>query len=633
MHAPSRRKAKTSSFTLRARFLLALVFILGGTIIGQLFRLQIINHQQYVDSATFQQQGYAQVTPDRGRIFIQDSAGSEDDSELFPLATNKQYALVYARPSEVTYPSGLAEKIYALINQADEQRIIQAKISASPEYASTTAEIKKLKIEAELKKIHDEKVGDYVARLARKDDPYEPIAKKVEISVAEELKKSGFIGIDFSLEQDRFYPEKNIAAHVLGFVGYVGDEKRGRYGLEGYFEDELGGKSGKVFADRNGTGDLMINQNTPSAVTEGSDLILTINRSIQFESCRLLAKSVAEHGAEGGSVIIMDPITGAIIAMCAFPDFDPNDFRSAPDMNVFNNPVIFDQFEPGSTFKAITMAAAIDQGKVSPNTTYEDKGSIMIEGWPKPIKNSDAESFGGHGKTTMTKVIELSLNTGSIFAMQSIGAPTFVQYVKKFGFGVSTGIELETEGRGDIANLSSKKIRPINAATASFGQGMTATPIQMVNSYAVIANGGILMKPYIVKAIVARDNQQIITQPKQLNRVISQKTASLMTAMMVNAVENGHAKRAKVPGFYVAGKTGTAQVAAAGGKGYEEGKTIQTFIGYAPASKPKFVMLTRLDNPKDRFAESSAVPLFGEIAAFMLNYYQSPLERANEVKK
>lgn len=256
----------------------------------------------------------------------------------------------------------------------------------------------------------------------------------------------------------------------------------------------------------------------------------------------------------------------------------------------------------------------------------------MVEGWPKPIKNSDYESKGGHGLTTMNTVLQDSLNTGSYFAMQSIGAPMFAEYVKRFGFGEKTGIELETETNGNISSMTGKKIRPVAAATASFGQGISATPIQMVNAYAVIANGGMLMKPFLVKAIVSPTGEQIITQPTQVRRVIANRTASLMTGMLVNAVENGHAKRAKVPGYYVAGKTGTAQVASKDKKGYGD-QTIQTFIGYAPANSPKFVMLTRLDDPKDsRFAESSAVPLFGEIATFVLNYYQVPQERKIETK-
>ncbi|NTU99226.1 penicillin-binding protein 2, partial [Candidatus Falkowbacteria bacterium] len=476
--------------------------------------------------------------------------------------------------------------------------------------------------------------AEYVSMLSRPNDPYEVIEPKIELDDAQRIKAMGLEGVDYSPIQGRYYPEKNIGAHIMGFVGFVGDTKQGRYGLEGFFEKELGGKAGEVNIESTGKGETSSVSDKQTVIGEdGSDLILTINRSVQYETCRLLGESVKKHGASGGSVVIMDPKTGAILAMCAYPDYDPNNYRKVKDIDIYNNPVIFDQFEPGSTFKAITVAAAVDQNKVGPNTTYKDTGFLMIEGWPKPISNSDYATRGAHGITTINTVLQDSLNCGSIFAMQSIGPAVFSDYVKKFGFGEKTGIELETESSGNIANLTGKKIRPINAATASFGQGISATPIQVAASYAVMANGGMLVKPYLVKAVISPTGEQSLTQTTEIRRVIDKRTASLMTGMLVNAVENGHASKAKVPGYYVAGKTGTAQVASKTSKGYEKGNTIQTFVGYAPANDPKFVMITRLDDPKDsKFAESSAVPLFGEIANFVLNYYQVPQERKIEAK-
>jgi cell division protein FtsI/penicillin-binding protein 2 len=227
----------------------------------------------------------------------------------------------------------------------------------------------------------------------------------------------------------------------------------------------------------------------------------------------------------------------------------------------------------------------------------------------------------------MVTVLSESLNTGAIFVEQRVGAEMFAQYVKKFGFGEKTGIELETEGISNIKNLERKKIRPIEAATASFGQGITATPLQIVTAYAAIANGGILMKPYLVAEIVSPHGERQKTQPKQIRRVIAEKTALLLAGMMVNVVDGGHAKRAGVKGYYVAGKTGTAQVPDKEKGGYSD-RTIHTFVGFAPVEEPRFVMLVKLDDPKDvRFAASSAAPLFGQLAEFILNYYQVPKER------
>jgi cell division protein FtsI/penicillin-binding protein 2 len=227
----------------------------------------------------------------------------------------------------------------------------------------------------------------------------------------------------------------------------------------------------------------------------------------------------------------------------------------------------------------------------------------------------------------MSYVLESSLNTGAIFVMQKTGEDIFAEYVKNFGFGEKTGIELETEADGDIKNLLKKNKRPIEVATATFGQGLTVTPLQMAAAYAAIANGGILMKPYLVKEIVKPDGERSLTQPRQIRRVISERTATILSGILVNVVEKGHGTRAGVKGYYIGGKTGTAQVPKKGG-GYESNAHVGSFCGYGPVDDPKFVMLVKIDNPRDvEWAESSAAPLFGEIAQFILNYYQVPTER------
>jgi len=276
------------------------------------------------------------------------------------------------------------------------------------------------------------------------------------------------------------------------------------------------------------------------------------------------------------------------------------------------------------------MAMALDQEKVTPETTYNDTGRVVIAKYN--IENSDRKS---NGVQTMTNVLEKSLNTGVIFAMRKIGSDKFKEYVKFFGFGEKTGIELEGESGGDMKNLVKEKgNKELYAATASFGQGIAVTPLQMVNAFAAIANGGILMKPYVVQKIIKNDGSIVETQPRQMRRVISEKTAMLLGGMLVNVVENGHGQRAGVKGYYVAGKTGTAQIPKKNGRGYEERAHIGSFAGFAPANNPRFTMLVRIDHPRDvEWAESSAAPLFGEIAEFILNYWQVPAERRIEEKK
>jgi cell division protein FtsI/penicillin-binding protein 2 len=400
----------------------------------------------------------------------------------------------------------------------------------------------------------------------------------------------------------------------------------GQYGLEAFFNDDLNGKNGSVKAERAANGQLIIvNDREYQKAQNGSDLVLTINRPIQFMACQKLKDAVIKHGAESGSVIVMNPKSGAILAMCSWPDYNPNEYKEVDDIKVYNNPAIFEQYEPGSVFKAVTMAAGLDLGLVNPRTTYNDTGRVVIEKWP--ISNSDYESFGAHGTTDMVTVLEKSLNTGAIFVAQKVGGEKYTEYIKNFGFGEKTGIELETESSGDIRNLSGKKTRQINLATASFGQGITVTPLQMITSYAAIANGGFLMKPYVVGEIKMPSGEKKTTSPQQLRRVISDSTSALLSGMLVNAVEQGHAQKAQVKGYFVGGKTGTAQVANSDKKGYST-NTIHSFIGFAPRNDPKFVMLTKLNYPKARFAETTAVPLFGEIAEFILNYYKVPKERS-----
>jgi cell division protein FtsI/penicillin-binding protein 2 len=519
-----------------------------------------------------------------------------------------------------------------------------------------------MKREAEIERRKGDITDKYFATLTKKNDPYEPLQKKVEEAdlknfyalllsdestkvkaenleakndlimkknLAGEAETIKIPGIGYTMVTYRFYPEGNIGSHLVGFTSYATEEEQGEYGLEGFFNEELSGIYGSLKVERGAERDIIIvNDREYKKPVNGSDLVLTINKTVQFHICQKLNEAVERHGADGGSVIVMDPKTGAVIAMCSAPDFDPNNYEKVDDINVFNNMAVFNQYEPGSVFKGITMAAALDQETVTPETTYIDEGQVMIKGWPKPIKNSDYDTFGGHGEVNMTAVLENSLNTGVIFAMEKIGAKTFADYVKNFGFGEKTGIELAGESLGDIRNLTANKTKEIDAAVASFGQGISVTPLQLVSAYAAFANNGVLMKPYIVKEIIHADGTKDITQPQAIRRVISEKTATLLGGMLVNVVENGHGQKAGVPGYYVAGKTGTAQIPRKDGLGYETGANIGSFAGFAPAEDPKFAMLVRIDRPRDvAWAESSAAPLFGEIADFLLQYYQVPKDR------
>lgn len=640
-HRNAKQRKKRIKNDNRLTIVLAVIFLLTLAVIIKLGDLQINEHDYYMAIADSQQQVSNKLEPVRGKILIQDSQDLVGSS-TYALALNKEFAQVYAVPAKVVNPADTAEKLYEILDAKQVYADVEKELQQDPLFASTSqlsvagidndkakAEYRQIKETADINEKKSEIVGEYLQKLEKVDDPYEPIKSKVDDDTINSLLQANLAGINYFSQDYRYYPDGNVGSQMLGFLGYDSDNKIGRYGLEGFFNQELTGKFGIINAERSGTGKLIIiNDSGNEQPVNGSDLTLTINRAIEYFACTKLDEAAQKHGADGGSVIMMDPRTGAIIAMCSWPNYDPNNYNEVNNISVYNNPAIFSAYEPGSVFKIMTMAAGLDLNEVTPDTTYVDHGSVMISGWPKPIKNSDLATHGGHGVTTMTQVLESSLNTGAVFVSQKIGSDNLVSYVKNFGFGDKTGIELETESAGNISSLTAKKVRPIAAATASFGQGITVTPLQILTAYAAVANGGILMKPYIVSAIIKPDGSEEVTQLQQIRRVISERAALLLTGMMVNVVENGTAKRAKVPGYYVAGKTGTAQIAEKGGYSSDVYDTWHTFIGFVPSDNPKFVMITKLDRPKDAlFAESTAVPLFGEIAQFALNYYQIPKER------
>ncbi len=655
-----KKQKKEMNFNNRINLIIAVIFLFFLAIIYRLYYLQVINHDLYSALAFSQHQVLNKLEPDRGKIYIQDKGRGGDENNIFPIAINKSLAHVYAVPKDIEDPLETAEIIYKLLfkkeieeeveenidkemreeinNELDkvvdfseeelkrkkEELLLNQRSSLSEEEYSEYLKIRKeLKIETKKK----EKLESLVERFSKKNDPYEPIKDRVEEEVLSELMKLELVGISFLMQKHRYYPE-NYTAHLTGFLGSSGENKKGMYGLEGFFDEELSGKEGLIRTERDANGNpIIVSEREYQKAQNGSDLVLTIDRTIQFTACSKLKEAVLKHGADSGSVIIMDPKTGEIMAMCSNPDFDPNEYGKTPDSSVFNNQIIFNQYEPGSVFKTMTLAAGIDSGEINVNTTYRDEGSLMVEGWDKPIRNSDFATRGGHGVVDMGYVLEYSLNTGVIFIVNKMGDKNFASYIKNFGFGEKKGIELETESPGDISNLFRAKIRPVDSAVASFGQGITATPLQMISAYGVIANGGKLMKPYLVKEIINPDGTRNVTQAREIRRVISERAAMLTSGVLVNVIDDGHAKLAGVDGYYVAGKTGTAQVADKVKRGYGD-TTIHTFVGFAPVEDPAFVMLVKLDDPKDvKYSASSAAPLFGDIADFLLNYLKIPKER------
>lgn len=680
------KKRKNTKSDPRLRLFAALIFLFIAALIYRLYFLQIAKGDWYNELATRQHYSSSLLSPERGSIMLHEKLNGQD--HLFPLATNKDFAFLYAVPKDISNPLEVAEKLFDFFdkpklakdlsselelknnqmlsseiakindsNLSDEEKNIQIEVVKrlfnKEREGAEWREIKASNLERLINERKEEIINLYLKRVDKPGDPYEPLKEKLdddsllslyallasnsEVQISKENlerrldkvyfkddnKELKIEGIAFYMKSHRFYPENNLAANIVGFVAETENGQSGRYGLEEFFNLELTGVSGYLKGERGGANTMIVNDREYVKERAGSDLILTMDRGVQHQACKALEAAISKHQAQGGTVIAVHAKTGAILAICSWPSFDPNNYRDVSDISVYNNPAILYQYEPGSVFKVITMAAAINEKKVNPSTTYYDEGQMMISGWPKPIRNSDFSTKGAHGVVNMNYVLENSLNTGAIFAMNQIGPEVFANYVKNFGFGEKTGIELGSESPGNIDNLLRKKVREIDAATASFGQGIAVTSLQMLMSYQALANDGVLMKPYIVQSIKHSDNRVEEIKAQAVKQVVSPQTANTMLAMMVNVVQNGHAKAAQIPGYYVGGKTGTAQVAIAGG--YSKDTYIHTFIGVAPIDNPQIVMLTRLDAPKGvRFAESTVVPLWREIADFMMKYYQVP---------
>jgi len=409
-------------------------------------------------------------------------------------------------------------------------------------------------------------------------------ANEEQVNLVSEKK---FPGVHIEQKQYRSYPYDNLASQVTGYVGKndKNPEPAGIYGIERFYNKEL---------------------------SNGDDVYLTIDRNIQSHAEQILSKYVEKFQATGGTVIVEDPKTGKIIALASKPDFDPNEYGKA-NMKDFANPAIQAQYEPGSVFKPLTMSAGIDRGAFTPDTTFVDKGFVTLNG--KTIHNANSKIY---GKVTMTGVIENSINTGAVYAEQLIGHNNFYEYLKKFGFTEKTGISLPEEIAGNIRNLERKDARAIDFATVAFGQGAAVTPLQLINSFSVLANGGLLMEPHINK------NEE----PYVLRRVISEDTAKKVTAMIETTVEK--AKIATISQYRVAGKTGTAYIPE---KGKYSEEMVHTFVGFAPVSNPQFVVLMKLDRPQiGELAGLTVVPAFRELSEFILNYYNIPPDKVSVVQ-
>lgn len=570
----------TSEHYSRLRLLVGLFVFAFFIIIVRLFSLQVVSGAYWKQVASMQHGGQFALLPIRGEILAQD----KKTGSAITMATTAKKPLAFAVPALMEDINQEAEKASAALGLTKEE---------------------------------------VLTKIADKQKRYVVLKKNLTEEEALKVKDIKSNNIRVEDETARFYPNGDTLAAVMGFVGYKGDssERVGLYGLERNFEDTLKGRVGSLAQERAGKTSAWIfgGKRDFSPSEDGQNLLLTVDVPTQRKVEQVVADTLKKHEAERGCAIVMDAQNGQIIALASLPGFDPNNYGQTTDLSVYNN-VCLSNYEPGSVFKPITMAASLEEGKLSPDTTYTDTGKVEVGGFT--IKNSDNKA---HGLQTMTQVLEKSLNTGAIFSKNAIGNASFKKWVYKFGFGEKTGVELP-EASGNLKNL--EEGGDTHYATASFGQGISTTPLQVAASFASIANGGRRVAPRIVQSKILSNGKRIDTETSERDTILSKSTTMKLTGMLVNVVENGHGKKAGVQGYSVAGKTGTAQVVLPGGKGYDPHKTIGTFVGYAPAYDAKYVVLVRIDKPSTvQFAESTAAPAFGEIMRFVLDRFNIPPDR------
>lgn len=547
--------------------LIFLAFLVGFIlIIGKLFYLQIVNPYSQQDDLYLKTR---KILPQRGKIY--DHLGQ-------PLAVNTTNYLLYFEPKKITDKYLFVKKIEDVLKIGE--ATLEAKIDLSK---------------------------DWVA------------VKVVDKDIKTKLQATGLAGIGFENRSQRYYPEASLSAHILGIVGKKdnGDDI-GYFGVEGFYDKDLAGLPGLLKSDRDLLDKpILIGTQEKIDPEDGRDLYLTIDKAAQEIVKKKLLQGMESYKAKEGCIIVADPYSMEIIALSCLPDFDLEKYYEFTE-SYFKNPAISNLYEPGSIFKPLIMAAAIEEKSIKPDEIYDEQGPVKIGEYTIRTWNNKYE-----GKISMTKILEKSSNVGMVYVGEKLGNKKIYDYVNKFGLGDLTNIDLQGEVTAGLK--SPNNWYPIDYATVTFGQGIVVTPLQMITAFSSLINDGKLMKPYIVAKANSK-NQEKVAQPKVIRQTISAKTSVIMKKMLVETIEHGEVNWAKPKGYKIGGKTGTAQIAIQGK--YDPSKTIASFIGFAPADKPKFIALVVLKEPQSSiWGSETAAPLFFDIAKELLVYYNIPPEQ------
>ncbi len=547
------------------------VFIIATLIIAlfamvsiKALELQVLDRERAFKIARKQHHGTSTLLPRRGKIF--DRNGKK-------LAVNIDVKSIYANPKNVVDPKVTAKILSEKLDLPEEK--IHKRVASNKSFV-------------------------WIKRLA-------------DSKPAEELQNSDIEGLGFIPEPKRIYPNGTLMGQVIGFtdVDSIGIE-----GIEYRYDSSLIGKTRKITLKRDARGNKILSdlseiQDIDKDKTSGQDIVLTIDSQIQHIVERELKEGIEEMGGEKGMALIMNPETGEVLAMATYPFIDPNSFSKYPVENRRNYPIWY-AYEPGSTMKAFLAASALEDKKVNPNSKFN------CENGRRKIGSAVIKDVKARGTLTVSEIVKYSSNIGASKIGELMGRDTYYKYLKKFGFGEKTGIGLPGESKGQLA--SPRNWGPIELATISFGQGVSVTSLQLVTALSAIANGGYLMKPYIIEKIVDPEGN-IVTEnkPEVVTRVVSYDTSHQMKQILQSVVEDGTGKKAQIPGFSVAGKTGTAQIPNPKSGGYYSDRYIASFIGFTPVEDPKIVMVVVVEAPRKKtHGGSVAGPIFKNIAEKVL---------------
>ncbi len=548
--------------TWRLVVLMAALFVATLGIVYRLVQVQVLDHEYYQAEAKEEHEQRTTVHATRGAIL---------DRNGYPLATTMKTFDVYIDP-----------RIWAKDSDA-----LEGSAFIGPMLGREPGELIVAVRQAE---------GDYIA------------ARQVDAQFGLQILTERPPGVQAVETSSRFHPEGDLASLLLGFTGLDGT---GLTGIEADYDRELGGVPGLVYVERDGRGQpIPFGREVGTDPQAGGDVRLTIDRYIQSLVEQTIDVAIEKNDATGATIIVMQPKTGEILAMASRPSFQFSklNFDDPAQADLFRNRPVTDLYEPGSVMKTITMATAIDLGLVNPNTTYFDSGQAEVEGG-EPIKNWD---FSAHGTTTMTQVLQYSLNTGAVWVARLVGAERLYDSFGRFGFGEPTGLGLAGEAAGILRTHEDDAWYPVDLATNSFGQGINMTPIQMITAMASLINGGQLMRPYIIEEVSGPDGSRI-HEPVVVGRTVSEETSRTLVQMMEAVVDGQPGHQAQVPGHRVGGKTGTTTFPGMI-------NTIASFVGFAPVEDPQFIMLVRIDSAGDSLGGVIAAPVFAGLAPKILSY-------------